>query len=317
MSESSAYAAASAAASAEGSAAPAIAIVSRDWLWRWGVLAILAAVDGAWLMLAGFHVDRATLADMGRLYGAILAAGGVFYAVGRRLRNPRMSRLLLSAADFFLSMIQLLIFFPLAVVLSYLFTSLDLPLQDGVFLRLDALPGFDWTAVAAWVRDHALLTEVMAFAYFSLFTQNQIVLFLGSGDRPGDTNGDFIWPAMISAVLCAAIAGVVPALGHQGFIGPAPIQAIVDVRAGAWTTVDICASQGIVTFPSYHAALAVIFTYAVRRIPWAFAVLAPFNALVILSTPTVGGHYLVDTIAGCLLAAASIALTRLIRARLA
>ena len=193
MSESSSYAAASAAASAEGSAAPAIAIVSRDWLWRWGVL-------------------------------AILAAGGVFYAVGRRLRNPRMSRLLLSAADFFLSMIQLLIFFPLAVVLSYLFTSLDLPLQDGVFLRLDALSGFDWTAVAAWVRDHALLTEVMAFAYFSLFTQNQIVLFLGSGDRPGDTNGDFIWPAMISAVLCAAIAGVVPALGHQGFIGPAPIR---------------------------------------------------------------------------------------------
>lgn len=60
-----------------------------------------------------------------------------------------------------------------------------------------------------------------------------------------------------------------------------------------------------------------LFPYSVRRTRWAFWILAPLNAAMILSTPSVGGHYLVDVIAGCLVAGISIMLVRTIRGRTA
>jgi membrane-associated phospholipid phosphatase len=53
--------------------------------------------------------------------------------------------------------------------------------------------------------------------------------------------------------------------------------------------------------------------FALRRIRWAFCMATALNAVMLLSTPTVGGHYLADTVAGVLLALISIALTTAIR----
>ena len=89
-----------------------------------------------------------------------------------------------------------------------------------------------------------------------------------------------------------------------------------EIRAGLWTTLDFNKVDGIVTFPSFHAALAVVFPFAVRRVRWALTIMVPLNALMLLSTPTVGGHYLADTVAGVLLALISIALTTAIRRRI-
>jgi len=68
--------------------------------------------------------------------------------------------------------------------------------------------------------------------------------------------------------------------------------------------------SGIVQFPSFHAAAAVILTYSARGVKWLLAVLAPVNALVILATLPCGGHYLVDTIAGLAVAVISILIVR-------
>jgi len=100
-------------------------------------------------------------------------------------------------------------------------------------------------------------------------------------------------------------------------IGPAHIEALNEARAGSWTTLDFTKANGIVTFPSFHAIFAVIFTYAVRRVRWAFAIMAPLNAMMLMSTPTVGGHYLVDAAAGIAVAVAVIVLTKAIQRRTA
>jgi membrane-associated phospholipid phosphatase len=72
---------------------------------------------------------------------------------------------------------------------------------------------------------------------------------------------------------------------------------------------------GIVTFPSMHAAIAVIYIYCARHRLWALLVLAPWNLMMLASTPTVGGHYLVDVIAGIAIALASIGLYRAFQRR--
>ncbi len=116
--------------------------------------------------------------------------------------------------------------------------------------------------------------------------------------QPGRTNSEFIWTFLLSAILCFALFAAFPAIGYVGMIGPEHIDDLVQSRNGLWTTLDFTKVNGIVTFPSFHAIFAVIFTYVVRQVRWALAIIAPLNAVMLLSTPIVGGHYLVDVVAG-------------------
>ncbi len=74
---------------------------------------------------------------------------------------------------------------------------------------------------------------------------------------------------------------------------------------------------GMIAFPSFHVAWAVLTTYAalpVRRLFWAVAAL---NVLVVASTVLLGWHYLVDVPAGLLLGALSLYAGERTHARLA
>ena len=57
-------------------------------------------------------------------------------------------------------------------------------------------------------------------------------------------------------------------------------------------------AEGIITFPSFHAVLGVMFTLALwplRLLRWPILVL---NFALIAATPIDGGHYFVDVMAG-------------------
>ncbi len=72
--------------------------------------------------------------------------------------------------------------------------------------------------------------------------------------------------------------------------------------------------QGVVTFPSYHTVLAILFAYA-HRGRWSFPIFLLINCLMIASIPSEGGHYLSDVLAGAGLAVVAIAAARLILRR--
>ena len=55
--------------------------------------------------------------------------------------------------------------------------------------------------------------------------------------------------------------------------------------------------KGVIAFPSYHAVLAVLFSYAHRRSA-SFLPVAAFNLLMLISIPGEGGHYLANVISG-------------------
>jgi len=62
--------------------------------------------------------------------------------------------------------------------------------------------------------------------------------------------------------------------------------------------INAAAFKGIVTFPSYHTAMAVMATWAGWSLkPLRYPVLA-LNALMVVSCIVVGAHYLVDLLAG-------------------
>ena len=75
----------------------------------------------------------------------------------------------------------------------------------------------------------------------------------------------------------------------------------------------VVGDEGIVTMPSYHTVQAVLFTYAFRHTGLVGYGIATLNMVMLLSIPPIGGHYLVDVLAGGALALGAIAVQRALR----
>lgn len=190
-------------------------------------------------------------------------------------------------------------------------------LLDDDLARLDALLGFDWNTVAAWVAERPAIERVLSAVYFGLHSQTVILLLFGSLTRPGERNGEALWLFIVAGVLTVAVFAFTPALGKIGHLGTYQVEMLAQIRAGQWTVLDYGKLLGIVNFPSFHTALAILWTYAVRRHRWALAVSTPLNAILIAATPAIGGHYLVDLLAGAAVAIVSIAFVKAMQRRAA
>jgi membrane-associated phospholipid phosphatase len=131
----------------------------------------------------------------------------------------------------------------------------------------------------------------------------------------------FVTALMLALMITILISIFVPAIGCYQLLGLTPADVpnvnvtafllgqhdIPAVRDGSLRHLELLKLAGIVTFPSFHTASAVLFA-------WAFAPVRLFgpmalvtNALMIASTPVVGGHYLIDVVAGAGLAIGTIA----------
>jgi membrane-associated phospholipid phosphatase len=286
--------------------------LSADWIIRWIVIAAMAVIDGIWLWAKGIRFVGEPLGGYFIMAGLLLASCLAFSLVAQRKKT--LSTVLLGTSDFFYSLTQLLLMVPPVITLSYLAASLNLPLADRFLARADALLGFDWPSVSTWMSSHPWLSAALTFTYTTILWQPFLIMFLTSVNAPGSANSEFIWTFLLSALVAIAISGLVPAFGYEGVIGMPHLDTLRGIREGAWTTLDIRKVDGIITFPSFHAAVGILFLHSVWRVRWAFCILAPLNVALILSTPTVGGHYLVDVIAGILVASLSIALVRRLRA---
>jgi membrane-associated phospholipid phosphatase len=103
------------------------------------------------------------------------------------------------------------------------------------------------------------------------------------------------------------VAGAVTILPHSfihtqlpGTTGVEPVY--LALRLGSKTIVDFSENVGLITFPSFHAAMAVLFALAAWSHPWLRWPFALLNAIMLVATITHGGHYLVDVLAGCAIA---------------
>jgi membrane-associated phospholipid phosphatase len=72
--------------------------------------------------------------------------------------------------------------------------------------------------------------------------------------------------------------------------------------------VRLAATEGLITFPSFHVAWALLLTWAFRGRRWLFAAAVILNSLVVASTMTTGWHYFSDLLGGAAVALAAMAL---------
>jgi hypothetical protein len=255
----------------------------------------------------------------------VVALGlAAFYTLKRP--DDRIARLFRAAVELFL-------FSFLCGSLSYAVTSLDRPLWDGVFDAWDQALGFEWRywgVFHAW--DQALGFEwrywlgvldgypkfntVLVLAYHSMWPQLALVIVALVTIRDYRRLDVFLLAFGFTALVTVTIAGFMPALSPLAYFGITPsdhphimlavprefeAQALA-LRSGAMRVIELGGAQGLVTFPSFHTATAVILLLGFAWVPYVRWVSVCLNGLMLLSIPIEGSHYLVDVIAGVIVA---------------
>jgi membrane-associated phospholipid phosphatase len=202
--------------------------------------------------------------------------------------------------------------------LSYLGAMANLPLRDHEMIWVDRQLGFDWLHIVARLDRCPALLKLLDGAY-ATFTSQLIgaVLVLVVANRTRDLDRFFI--TFVCATFIAEIASVlVPTLGpiwalagnvkftNLPTIGRATGETILALRHGTLKFIDMESINGIISFPSLHAAVAVLVPFGLRWNKPLFWPIAVLDGIMLVSTVPSGNHYVADVLGGVGVAALAI-----------
>jgi hypothetical protein len=201
-------------------------------------------------------------------------------------------------------------------LLMYTLATMGRPLVDDVLARWDAACGVHLPAIVHWASSHPAIRVPLEWAYHSLLWQTPLVIVvLGfSGDRRRLEG--FVRQFLFGTLICAGLFALFPAEGPFAYYGYETsatqaryLEHLHGLRDGSRTVISWNGAEGLITFPSFHTAWALLLAWSLRGRGWLGAVSGAVNLLVIVSTLTTGWHYFVDVLGGMATVAAGIALS--------
>ncbi len=207
--------------------------------------------------------------------------------------------------------------------LTYIAASLNYPLQDKNLFAIDQFMGLDWRSYLDKV-DQYRLGNICNFGYRTFSWQPLLIpIFLCLSGKVARAY-QFSLAFVLTVTVTVVISMFLPAAGAYTFLGLSPadyphLHPVDDfdhmrhlplLREGKMRVLEIGQLTGIVTFPSFHAAGAILYLWALWAIRWMRAIALVCNVLLLLSTPIDGGHYFIDVVAGVSLAILSILAVR-------
>jgi hypothetical protein len=288
--------------------------------WRvfranWMMLSIMAGMLAAGMALTGFSIAPASAL---KPFVIISAYAGYTFYKQRYAPNgdPRVTFILGSTG-------QLLLIPVLMTPLTYIAAAANLPTQDVALNALDRALGLDWMAYFNFVYDrHALLfATVLAYSMIG-WPVFGVPIALGWTGRHRRMQ-EFTLAFGIALVATTIISTLVPAMGTYELFNYRPdpniftpgayLEQLRDlplVRNGMLRIIDFDALTGIITFPSFHAAAAVLYLWAFWPVRWLGPIALVVNVAMLLATPICGGHYFADVFAGITIAALAIIAAR-------
>lgn len=204
------------------------------------------------------------------------------------------------------------------LLLSYLASATGRPLMDQYLAAADGALGFGWVGYVSRLNAHPSFAYAITYAYGSLKIQMLVLPAILAFTSRLDRLSEFAAHFGLAGCLTCLVLVAVPAAGASDFFHPSS-DVLSSFGVGASTrhleqlhmlrTLKpflIEHPEGLVTFPSFHSALAAIFMYSVRRVRYVAPPVYLLNVMLILATPPQGGHYLVDVLAGIAVAAVAI-----------
>lgn len=204
-------------------------------------------------------------------------------------------------------------------LLTFVLGTSDRPLTDPALAAIDrtVIPNLDWPAAMLWLSHREALMVAANWVYESIGWQPvALIALLGLSGRQRRV-WTFLTAWLVTLFVTCVLFTLFPGIGAYAYFGlaaadvpamrdPTPWhQAVLltELRAGTLHHIGFVDLDGIVTFPSFHAAAAVVLAWAawtVRAIRWPALLL---NVAMLMSAVPIGGHYLIDIVAGCVVAA--------------
>lgn len=288
----------------------------REWDLRhyWpGVLGAVFAVILA-LLVSGVVILPGAL---GTLY-AMLAAGCILVNGRAGSEQPWLRKFKIFSNG-------LLLFIAISLVgtlSSYLIARLSwAPFADDLLYRADLMLGFDWRLAFPAYVELPDIHNFLRLCYASIAYSPILILFGLAANGMEKRACQFLIAFAIALGVTMVLFAFLPAKAALEFLwntkpeymplyGANASKTILGLRNGLISEVPIDKLIGLVTFPSFHAVSAVLFIWASWPLKWIRWPVLVINLGMVVSTPIEGTHYLVDVIAGCLLAGAVIFATK-------
>ncbi|WP_162999257.1 phosphatase PAP2 family protein [Burkholderia sp. Nafp2/4-1b] len=235
----------------------------------------------------------------------VFAVTGVSWLASRRsYKLPARKAFYGNVARSFQWIALMAVFTHAGTLLQYLAVATDRPLVSDALISFDAALGFHWLQAYEWVAAHPGLHAMFEFAYASGSVQLFAIPIILTLTSNSNDYAEFAVQFIVAVIVSILIAGWLPtesAFLHFDTRDPATIATVSDylpLRGGAARELVFASAQGLISFPSLHTILALCFAYSLRHVRVAFPVALALNAMMIVSTPTQGGHYLCDVLAG-------------------
>ncbi|MGX4772928.1 phosphatase PAP2 family protein [Bradyrhizobium guangdongense] len=218
-----------------------------------------------------------------------------------------------------LAFAQMGLFVICAAPLSYIGLGAGMPLQDARFAELDRLLGLDWPAYFHFAMAHPKSLIYAKLFYAMILVPGFVVpVALGMTGQYVRLQ-QFVMASILALWAVIVVSSLLPAIGTyfefglpsdtelfnaNGYGGQA--RDIPMLRDGTLRVLNLTKLGGILTFPSFHAAMALVSVWSLWNIWWLRPALLILNGGMLVATPLVGGHYFVDVIAGLSVAAMTI-----------
>jgi len=274
----------------------------------YAVLVGAAAFAGCIVGLTSFHFGSGEVVPVCLLLAWILFSG----LVAQRHGMTRVGRLLEAAS--LPSLVSMLF-----TVCLFEVTATSLPLADGWLARVDQWLGFDFRWWLSFYQHHPAILAPSGTVYNALTYQIFLLPMVLSISGQHRAQWVLVNAWAVSLTLLALLYPLAPAAGpfvHYGIVPQdlpgAPNlfvwdqgRVITDIQAGLRRNVG-AAAVGLVSIPSFHACGGVLLMWASRGLVRLRLVLLPLNSAMIGTAIVIGGHYLVDILAGLVLAIVAI-----------
>lgn len=210
------------------------------------------------------------------------------------------------------AVILLLFVSALTALAAFVAASLNLPLVDEMLEWTDQVVfGHSHDSIAQLPKNWPFIHNVVITIYNTLSVQPFLLIpalfFLGQDAKAWA----FLSAWTIALMLCVVVSPFAPAYGNPPYVLNW-IDVFDGARDGALRTLEASVLTGIITFPSFHAAGAVLLAWASADIRFLRFPLIALNTAVAVSAVLVGGHYIIDIFAGIVTAILAIVAARYI-----
>lgn len=194
-------------------------------------------------------------------------------------------------------------FSPAMIILSYLEATANQPLVDSTLAAVDHYLGIYTPNIVFWVRDHPWWHAIIYYIYWVYYGIQLPFVILYFTFRDETTHLQrVLMQFIIATIITGVISAIFPAFGpyywYQYAPSEIPYKALHHLQELRQNIVDIRQIDGIVTLPSFHTVMALIYAFAFRNEKkFIFIPIFILNIVMILTCVPIGNHYFADLLA--------------------